>query len=491
MRTIGAFRPGLAIALMCLFVWPTAADAADRPNVLFVTFDDMNFDSVGISGSRVPDATPNVDKLAEQGLRFEHAHVTIAICQPSRAVWMTGRYPHTSGASGFNEIDPGVPTLPETLRANGYYTGILGKTDHVIPSRSQAFDYRRGSEELADGRSAGLYGDFIAEFFEKVGAASKPFFLVVNADDPHRPFDTLESDSERIARSANAKPARTWKGRQKPAPYPTPSRIYTIQEVVVPGFLPNLGAIRHEIAQYYSSVRRADDVLGVALKALADAGHEDDTIVMLMSDNGMAFPFAKTNVWRHSTHTPWIVRWPGTVEPGSHDTQHMVAAVDFAPTILEALGVEPMAGMNGRSLLPLLEGKTQEDLDHVFTQIDVVANGRPYPMRSVLTTRYGYIWNGWSDGATRFQNESQAGWTMGAMLRAAKKDAKIAARVQHFRYRVPQELYDYQKDPDARKNLISDPAMKDELEALQSRLLQHMQQTQDPQLSAYREALGP
>ena len=138
--------------------------AESKLNVLFITLDDMNRDSVGVYGSKVQGTTPNIDKLAGEGLRFEHGHVSIAICMPTRAVWMTGRYPHNSGALGFTKIKPGVPTLPETLLENGFMTGILGKTEHVVPSRKNAFEYRRDRSEMANGRSEELYGKFAAEF---------------------------------------------------------------------------------------------------------------------------------------------------------------------------------------------------------------------------------------------------------------------------------------------------------------------------------------
>ena len=110
---------------------------------------------------------------------------------------MTGRYPHNSGALGFTKINPGVPTLPETLLKNGFMTGILGKTEHVVPSRPKAFGYRRDRSEMANGRSQELYGQFTAEFLGQVKKADKPFFLMVNAHDPHRPFDNRKPASER------------------------------------------------------------------------------------------------------------------------------------------------------------------------------------------------------------------------------------------------------------------------------------------------------
>jgi N-sulfoglucosamine sulfohydrolase len=480
------------VAIFCVFAGLIAAvnvrgAAPDIPenrvNVLFITLDDMNRDSVGVYGSRVPDATPNIDQLAAEGLRFEHGHVTISICQPTRAVWMTGRYPHNSGALGFNRIRAGVPTLPETLRKAGYYTGILGKTEHVVPSRPAAFAYRRDRAELQNGRSPELYGRFVAEFFETAKSSQRPFFLMVNTHDPHRPFDNrVPADKRKPGQLVT--PAQGGRKRFR-GDYPAPSRIYQPEEIVVPGFLPELPPIREEIAQYFCSVRRADDVVGRVLRELKAAGFTDDTLVMLKSDNGIAVPFAKTNVWRHSTLTPWIVRWPGVVKPNTHDTEHLVAGVDFAPTILDALGIEPMAGMDGRSFLPVLKGEKQAGRDFVYTHINTIASGRSYTMRSIQGQRYGLIWNGWSDSETVFRNESMSGLTWRAMVAASKSDPVIAARVKHFSYRVPLEFYDYQEDIDARHNLIDDRELQETIDAYRTKLMELMRDTNDPQLKDF------
>lgn len=448
--------------------------AAERPNVLFITLDDMNFDSVGVYGSKVPDTTPNLDQLAAGGFRFDHAHVTIAICQPTRAVWMTGRYPHTNGALGFDQINDDVPTLPETLRANGFYTGILGKTSHVIPSRTKAFEYSRGSDEMMRGRSQERYAQYTAEFLKVAKRTGRPFFLMVNANDPHHPFDNRKPASEREVSDAPVM-ERTYNGD-----FPAPSRIYQPDEVVVPGFVPDLPEVREEMAQYYSSVRRADDVVGRVLSELMSAGFADNTVVMLKSDHGIALPFAKTNVWRHSTRTPWIIRWPGVLEPGSVDTEHLVSGIDFAPTVLDILGIEAMAGMNGQSILPLLVDKEQTDRQFVFTQMNRTVAKTDYVMRSVQSKRFGLIWNAWSDGETEFDNAPAIrSMTWAAMTAAAESDPMIARRVQHFLYRVPFEFYDYENDPHGLNNLIDNPAFGDLIETYRNKLVEDMRSTGD------------
>ena len=465
----------------CLIIF-----AEPKLNVMFITLDDMNRDSVGIYGSKVKGTTPNIDKLAKQGLRFEHGHVSIAICMPTRAVWMTGRYPHNSGALGFTKIKSDVPTLPETLQNNGFMTGILGKTEHVVPSRTKAFEYSRDRSEMENGRSQELYGKFTAEFLGQVKREDKSFFLMVNTHDPHRPFDNRKPADQRIVAEQTGDKKK--KGRR--ADYPSPSRIYKPEEIVIPGFLPDLPPIREEIAQYYSSVRRADDVVGRVLAELEKAGFAQNTLVMLKSDHGIPVPFAKTNVWRHSTITPWIVRWPGTVKPGTHETEHSVAGVDFAPTILDALGLTPMKGMDGRSFLPILKGKKQKGRGFVYTHINTIASGRSYAMRSLQGKRYGLIWNGWHDGETTFKNESMSGLTWKAMAKAAQNDPALAKRVKHYLYRAPFEFYDYGKDPDALNNLINDEEHAKFVTRYSQELLKFMKKTKDHETTRYQKALS-
>ncbi|MEZ6105846.1 MAG: sulfatase-like hydrolase/transferase [Pirellulaceae bacterium] len=137
-------------------------------------------------------------------------------------------------------------------------------------------------------------------------------------------------------------------------------RGVTPEEVSVPEFLPDLPAVRKEIAQYYSSVFRADVTVGEVLRALEESGHREDTIVMLLSDHGMAFPFVKTNCYLQSTRTPWMVRWPGRIEPNSHDQRHMISGIDLAPTLLDLLDLPPLPAADGRSFKPLLQGDEQE-----------------------------------------------------------------------------------------------------------------------------------
>ena len=334
MLRLGAVMAFVAMAAGCApshgaQARPPSASAR-RINILLITADDMNWDSPGCFGNPLPGITPQIDALAEEGMRFVHAHVTAAVCTPCRSVLLTGLYPHRNGAEGFQRIKPEVPTLPEVLRASGYRCGSIGKSLGQREKFRWADEYDEAgkSDEAVYGRRPDTYYRFTLVFLRKAHSEGSPFFLMANSHDPHRPFHGGE-DHERRFGSPGREVAR-------------PSHVYRPDEIHVPPFLPDLPEVRRELAQYYSSVSRCDDTVGEILRALRESGLETETLVMFLSDNGMSFPFAKTNCYLNSTRTPWIVRWPGHVRAGSLDDTHMISTLDFMPTVLDVAGIAPV-----------------------------------------------------------------------------------------------------------------------------------------------------
>jgi N-sulfoglucosamine sulfohydrolase len=452
-----------------------AAEPSQRPNILFITADDMNCDSVGVFGCQVEDTTPNLDRLAGEGIRFMHAHVQVANCVPSRNAMQTGRYPHTSGVEGFYKLQPDFPILPDVMKQRGYYTGIKGKVSHSTPYHPYPWDtvMDQARDKGAGRGNAQSYYDFTHEAIAASREGGKPFYLVVNIQDPHLPFYGLSKDGQEI------------EDKNKP------TRIYSPDEIVVPGFLPDLPITRKELSHYYSSVRRADDCAGATLEALEDSGQAPNTAVMFLSDHGMPFPFAKTNVYHHSTHTPWIARWPGKTRAGSVDDAHMISAVDFMPTVLDVAGIPHPPGLQGRSFEPLLRGEKQDGRDKVFKDYNENSGGNRHPMRSVQTRKHGYIFNPWANGERQFRTATQGMATYREMQRLAESDKAVAARLRLFDYRVVEEFYDYENDPDAMRNLIDDPRYREEVDRLRQALEQWMIETNDPCLEAFRNRDNP
>ena len=472
-----------ATALTCapgaLFAAKTAnASAAARPqkggrlNLLLITADDLNCSTTPMFGCRVDALMPNIERLSGEGMLFRRAHVTSAVSQPSRGALMTGLYPHNSGVDGFYHTPKDVASFQETLQAAGYRIGIMGKVEHSTPKASIKWDYAGTDEQTHSGRDPQAYYKAITAFIARCKAEGRPFFFMGNSQDPHRPFAGSRDEVKKLGGVKN---------------YPDPARIYKPSEVEVPGFLPDLSDVRVELAQYYSSVHRLDESVGQMLRAIKDAGVENNTLVIFLSDNGMSMPFSKTNNYLHSTHTPLIVKWPGVTKAGSEDDTHFINGIDFMPTALEALGIAVPKGLDGRSFLPLLQGMGQDGRDCVFTEFTENSARAREPMRAVQDEHFGYIYNVWSDGTRQFSSETFQAMAWAAMKKAAAAgDEAIAARVRVCLYRTPEEFYDYAKDPDALHNLIDDPAYRMQIDRYRALLDRNLEATGDPVLAPFR-----
>jgi N-sulfoglucosamine sulfohydrolase len=450
----------------------------ERPNFLLLTADDMNYNSPGCYGCEIPDITPNIDGLARQGMKFTNAHVNIAVCQPSRQSIMTGRYPHRNGAEGFEAIDLEVRTLQESLNKAGYLNGIMGKEKHLEPRNKFYWDFYIQEQQLASGagigRNPSLYHNYAKTFFNMAKKEQKPFFLMANSHDPHRPF--AGSDQE----------LKNW-GKD----LPEFKRQISPEEVPVPGFLPDLPNVHKEIAEYYTSVHRCDQSIGAVLRALKDTGLEENTLVIFISDNGMSLPFAKANCYLNSTKTPWIVRWPGRVQPGTIDTEHLISGIDFMPTILDAARLPKVDELDGFSFLPLLSGVKQNNRTEVYTEFHQTFARNRYPMRCVQNKQFGYIFNFWAGKTDAMRMDSTSGRTFRAMQEAGITNPEIAARIRLFEYRVPEEFYDFYNDPDALNNLIDDRRYQKDIDRMRKLLRERMTGTNDPALEAFLKRDDP
>jgi len=458
-------------AMLCMVVG--RSPGAERLNVLLITVDDMSCDSVGVYGCKLKDTTPNMDRLARESLRFNHAHVQVGNCMPSRNVMFSGRYPHNNRVEGFYPIkDPQYPVLADIMKAGGYFTGIRHKVSHSTPYHPYpAWDLvldKRPDDEPGHNKNAESYYHSTQQGIAAAKKAGKPFYLNINISDPHKPFYN-----------------------ESPPDPNKPSRVFTADEVPVPGFLPDDSAIREELALYYSSVRRADDCLGRILQALEESGESQRTLVMFLSDHGMPLPFAKTQLYYHSTRTPWMVRWPGVTKAGAVDDFHMISGVDMLPTLLDIVGLRHPSGLDGRSFEPVLRGHKQDGRDFVVTEYNENAGGFRHPMRAIVTREFGYIFNPWSNGERFMATATKGTATYRRMQTMAKSDPLVAARLKLFDHRVPEELYHYASDPDALTNLIERPEHRAERDRLTKALEQWMVKSGDPMLEVFRGRNDP
>lgn len=406
-----------------------AAEGDDLPNVVVFLADDQGEGDLGCYGHPVL-RTPNVDRLAAEGMRFDRAFLTISSCSPSRASILTGRYPHNTGAEDLHQPLPAEQrTLARYLRSAGYHCASVGKWHLGDPERRH---WDRVVE--CSGR------DTAARALELLEARPKdrPFLFWVASKDPHRPFDA----------DAVARP-------------------YDPAQVVVPPYLPDHPLIRKEIAQYYGEITRFDEQVGLICERLREQGVMDRTLIVYLSDNGMPFPRAKTTLYDSGIHTPLIVRYPPLVRAGGRQAG-LLSVVDLAPTMLELAGAQ-QSTMQGRSMVQMLKDPDAAGREAIFAE----ANWHDFEQftRAVRTDRFLLVRNYYWERPLFNSVDSINSITWKGYL-----EVRAAGRLtpaQEFLFLQPrpfEELYDLHKDPHSLVNVAGDPRHRSELNRLRTQL---------------------
>jgi N-sulfoglucosamine sulfohydrolase len=467
-------------------------------NVLLITMDDMNWDSLGYTGCKIPGISPHLDALAAQSVRFQHAFNMSSICGPSRNAILGGRYPHGSGQMGHgHQPPPGwqapaqpTPSIEHYLHDHGYLTAGILKHGRQFDT---VFDIAFG-----EGAYGLQYEDRDPQtFYERTGQviraareAGKPFFLYANPIDPHDPFPRTELERQTIEHYRE-EDRRT--GVQRRLGPPEPDTHYRPEEIDLPPFLPDLPEIRAHVAPYFDAVHRGDACVGEILRALRESGCEDNTLILFLSDNGMGVPGAKWSSYDASLRTPLIMRHPGIGRAGRVDREHAVSAVDLMPTIVEAAGLPPVAGLDGQSLMPLLRGDRRADWrEAVYAAFNYFDDSTPeqyFSVRASIDRRYLYIFNAYTllDGPPKpFYGSTHE--VLEAMRRSG--DPKLIRRAEDYAHRPLEELYDLEQDPGCWENLIGEAAGQTEAPRLRKALLAEMRRSNDPELQRFVQAAG-
>lgn len=464
----------------------SATAPAARPNIVLIVADDHGTDALGCYGNPVI-KTPSLDALAADGTRFTHAFCTTASCSPSRSVILTGLQNHRNGMYGlqhdmhhFQSFDA-VKSLPVLLAEAGYRTARIGKF-HVAPEAVYAFQTVLSGGAANDPGSLGRSPVEMADQTRGVLESKdpRPFFLYFAADDPHRANIVLPNGRP----SFDTYPAPNSFGNRA-AGYPkiTPV-IYRPDDVLVPSFLPDTPACRAELAEYYQAVSRLDHGVGRLVQLLKNAGQYERTLIVYLSDNGPAFPGAKTTLYEPGTRLPCIVRTPGRQRPGSVQPA-MISWVDLTPTLLDVAGALPSdRSFDGRSFRAGLDGAALTGWDEVYGSHTLHEITMYYPMRMVRTRRYKLIHNLASGLRYPFALDLIQSPTWVGVTRAG---GTVFGRrpIEQFVRRPEFELYDLETDPDEVVNLAAEPdrqALKDELIA---KLKAFQTATKDPWFSKW------
>ena len=477
-----------SVGMLSLVPSLAAAEIPDRPNVLIVTLDDLGWDSLGVTGCKIPGITPCLDRLASEGVMFQHAHIMTSICGPSRNALFTGRYPHCSGSMGHGAQPPPGWTPPETrtpsictyLHQRNYLTGCICKGGRLLEKTFDVFHDEAPFGVRFEDRDPDTFYKRTRRFIARAKAEQKPFLLYANPIDPHRPWPRTKMEADMVRRWA------------KDNPLPPAETQYDPDKVDVPAFLPDLPEVRRHIAPYYDSVRRGDECVGGILRALKESGLEENTIVFFLSDHGMAVPGGKWSSYYYSTRTPLIVRWPGKIPKGQVDDTHVVSSIDIVPTIVEAVGLPAIEGLEGRSLLPILQGKPpaewRESTYAAFNYYGDSDQKSFYPVRVMTGRKYLYLWNSYTQKANPHSNFHGSNHELIRLMeRLAKTHPELGRRAATFKHRPAEEFYDIEKDPGCWSNLVERPEYKSEIEELRKALHKEMTATRDPELGDFQK----
>ncbi|MBK8316297.1 MAG: sulfatase [Acidobacteria bacterium] len=436
---------------------PEGSSSIERPNIIFIMSDDHASHAISAYGSRLI-KTPNIDRLANEGMKLENCFVTNSICTPSRAVILTGKYSHINGVPVFNHIDNTQPLLSKYLQEAGYYTGMVGKWHlggnnparpddgkpagfdywNILPGQGAYFDpvmIENGKRKTIQGYTTDIITDLAMDFI-KNHPQDKPFFLMYHHKAPHRNWQPDEKHRKQYENVTLPEPATfndDYSGKSD-APRQATMRIdrdLTDKDLKMP---PPAGLTAQELKKwkyqrymrdYLACVASVDDNVGRLLDWLDKNNLSKNTIVIYTSDQGFFLGdhnfFDKRFMYEESLRMPFMIRWPQRIKAGSV-SRSMILNVDFAPMMLDAAGLKVPQDMQGRSFLPILEGR------------------RPANWRTSMYYRYYH-----------------------------PGDHNVAAHygVRTERYKLiyfnkldQWELYDLKKDPQEMHNVYSDPGYK-------------------------------
>lgn len=477
----------LLAALLVIGCSPEAADepgvegdrGSGRPNVLFLLAEDQGaqlglLDTPGLE-------TPNLDRLAREGVYFREAFVNYPVCSPSKAVLFTGLYSHANGlrANTRNLFKPAsqltpseradriyrsvriheaVPTLIEILRDAGYVTGIRGSF-HVAPNEKFPYDEFMRPNWL---RAVQPLADLIAQARQ----ARRPWFLLFGLSSTHRPF----RDSTRVEIGVDPR------------------------AVVLPAFLPDTPIVRRDWSEYLDSIEQSDALVGQLLEVLEASGEAERTIVFFMSDHGPAFQRGKMSLHDLGLRVPLAVRGPGVARGLTSDA--LASGVDLMPTILDLLGLARPPLQHGRSLKPILEagedaaspGLVFAEISHAFPASPGLEERAVYDGRFRMLYRQGVNrprrvnadlrnWKRWRNRTYRETVARRAAFPRAYAVLQAVDPARLGGRPPRF------ELYDRQSDPDEVEDLARSARHREILERMAVALGAWAEATDDADLS--------
>lgn len=439
-------------SLAVLMLVGSADGAAQRPNIVLFLSDDHSFLDSSIAGAKDL-RTPNLDRIAREGMTLTNAFAASPACAPSRAAILTGLMPNRNG-SMFNHQPPrkDVKKWPAYFQELGYEVVAIGKVAHYVQVRDYGFDYTAHDTYHDDACI-----DAAVEYLKKRDDP-RPLCFCVGTNWPHVPWPQNAEGFDPAALSV------------------PPNHVDTPET-------------REWRARYYAAVERFDADMG----KVYDAAYEklgNETLFIHASDHGAQWPFGKWNLYDDGTHVACVAVFPGVIQPGTR-SDALLSLVDLLPTTLDLVGGEVPEGLDGRTFADVLRGKRDGHRDLIFTTHSSDGRMNRYPIRAVRTERWKYLRN--LDPTAEHTTHIDKGKAVDgngywpSWERAAKKDAHAAAVVERYHHRPTEEFYDVSADPYEQTNSIDDPQHAAEIARMRKALDDWMEEQGDRGIATERE----
>lgn len=423
--------------------------ASGKPNIVFIIADDCTFRDLGCYGGQAH--TPNIDKLASQGMRFTRCFQTAPMCSPTRHNIYTGLPPVVSGAyPNHTFVAPETKSVVQYLSELGYTVAQSGKT-HVSPGK--VFSWQK----IPGGKNPEF--EKVSSFINEQAEKKKPFCLLLCSNEPHTPWNL--GDRSR----------------------------YPVDKVKLPPYFVDTPETRDGFSRYLAEITYFDSQVGQAMELVEQNGLTGDTLFIVTSEQGNSFAFAKWTCYDNGLQTALIARWPGHIKPGSVNPA-MIEYLDLLPTFIEAGGGTPPADLRGKSLLPVFAGKqSHKKFVHGIMTTRGINDGSPhYGIRSIRSENYKLIWN--LTPGIRFVNACTTAPEFKSWLALAETGNPDAiAKTARYQRRPEFELYDIRKDPLELTNLAGKPELAKTQKNLHQGLLAWMKSCGDRGKATEMEAL--
>lgn len=449
-----AFHPIFMIGFLLLMAVINAAAMAEgkdpRPDILIIMADDATFSDLPIYGGTNL-STPNINRLAEEGITFNKAYVSMSMSVPCRASLYTGLYPVKNGVCwNHTPARNNTRSIVQYLGDLGYRTGLAGKV-HASPEEVFPFEMVEGIER----NCVSVTADFeLAELKEFISGDDKqPFCLIAALVVPHIPWT--------VGDPSHFDPAG----------------------IKLPDYLADTKETREQYTRYLAELEVLDQQVGALLDILEKAGRADNTLVMFTSEQGAQMPGCKWTNWDKGVHTGMVFRWPGHVKPATR-TDALVQYEDVLPTLIEAAGGKVAGnGFDGTSFMKVLEGRADSHRSFAYFMHNNSPEGTPYPIRSVTDGRYHYIRNLKPENLF-IEKHLMAGMPLNffwsSWIFQASEDPHASFLVNRYMIRPTQQFYDLQKDPDELVDLSGQSAFRNTLKKLSGELDKWMKEQGDP-----------